>query len=788
MNTLERIKLSDVFASVREPKYILGTTYTLSLAFFESVLLQYINRSGLLSCLIVCDSVGYERALTEGPALQGAAQDYQVVRAPGTDCFHPKVWIIIGGEETVLLVGSGNLTQAGFVNNAELFDALRISAETPISPQLIDSIRAFVTGLAQMWPNEDSKHLLCTETLGHIRDALSKLPTASTVQEEVRFLHSFRGSLLDQLPDIPSSRELYIASPYFGGSLEGVNLFTRRYPTAKLSIFPAVHEARATDIPLAQLCATYRKARVAPLSLPSKRKGQFAHLKLYGFTTSDEKAWLYCTSANCTKAAWNGPNVEAGLLRMVPRSSIGTYFVPDDAELPHERISCLANGHPEEMLKIWASDNSTRLEIVVAGDNVSRLPLTEVKLTLRAGSYLAIIERATLFREGCSAHVDWSSFPDWHRRKKVTVCLEIEGKSTAGNLVRGGCFVENRLLLTADPVHRSAWRGALILLEEEGAPELADIAAIFSLAQDVFNGTLARMPKSAAPAMGDTSKQALESVAVWPPQPDLRDLQRNIGSTAVGHLQWFHRIFRTFLSNEGTENGSEHSREDEGSGEEGEEDSMAEARRAEEARRAASVAQRIWTKASKDYDQLHERLTALCPSDRNAHNVWPAAVFAFLCIVGIFRAVKRLAPEIDWGIDGTILCDDFLRLMLNERKQDPDFCCPRGFRYRTEKFPSLADDLRDEFKLYPHADLTIVLIAFLTDQIIRSQPPLAPMFVQKRMWQICQPGFQLDAEAIVSCRRIWTRYLWDGGKKTTEVDFTSALQLLPLPKPSSSPS
>src|SRR5260221_5240071 len=133
MNTLERIKLSDVFASVREPKYILGTTYTLSLAFFESVLLQYINRSGLLSCLIVCDSVGYERALTEGPALQGAAQDYQVVRAPGTDCFHPKVWIIIGGGENVPLVGSGKLTQAGFATNAANFVVIRLIAATTLT-------------------------------------------------------------------------------------------------------------------------------------------------------------------------------------------------------------------------------------------------------------------------------------------------------------------------------------------------------------------------------------------------------------------------------------------------------------------------------------------------------------------------------------------------------------------------------------------------------------------------------------------------------------------------------
>jgi hypothetical protein len=457
MNTLEQIKLSDVFMSVRKPKYILGTTYTLSLAFFESVLLQYIDRSNLVSCLIVCDSIGYERALAEGAALQGAAQDYQVARAPVADCFHPKVWIIIGGEESVLLAGSGNLTQAGFVNNAELFDALRISAETPVSPELLDSMRSFVGGLAQMWPNEDSKHLLCTETLGRIGEALSTLPTSTAPEDEVRFLHSFRGSLLDQLPETPNSQEIYIASPYFGGSLDGVNLLARKYSTAKLIIFPGVHEGRATDIPLSALSASYERAQVAPLAIPSKRESQFAHLKLYGVATSEEEAWLYCTSANCTKAAW------------------------------------------------------------------------------------------------------------------------------------------------------SAWRGALALLEEEGAPELADIAALFSLARDVFDGTLARMPKSPLAGKGDASKQQEEEkpVAVWPPQPDFRNLQRNIGSNAVGRLQWFQRIFQTFLDDdEKAEDGAHQSQDAEGADDESGENDAAGKRREEEAKRTLTVAQRIWAQAIKDYDRL----------------------------------------------------------------------------------------------------------------------------------------------------------------------------------------
>ena len=115
MKTIERIKLSHVLRLVSSPRYVLGTTYTLSLAFFESVVYPIIRNNQLKSAVILCDMLGYRRALSESAALQGAAQDYLVVPAPVAGAFHPKVWVVVGEGEAVLLCGSGNLTQAGFM-------------------------------------------------------------------------------------------------------------------------------------------------------------------------------------------------------------------------------------------------------------------------------------------------------------------------------------------------------------------------------------------------------------------------------------------------------------------------------------------------------------------------------------------------------------------------------------------------------------------------------------------------------------------------------------------------
>src|SRR5436190_17861673 len=131
MKEVESIELRQALRAVAKPRFILCTTYTLSLAFFESVVFHCFNRTHLKSCLIIADSFGYSQALSEAGALQGAAQDYMVAQAPLSGAFHPKVWLILGDEEVVLLVGSGNLTQSGFMKNAEFFDVLHFSTENP---------------------------------------------------------------------------------------------------------------------------------------------------------------------------------------------------------------------------------------------------------------------------------------------------------------------------------------------------------------------------------------------------------------------------------------------------------------------------------------------------------------------------------------------------------------------------------------------------------------------------------------------------------------------------------
>jgi len=785
MEAIQAIELPEVLGLIAKPRYILGTTYTLSLAFFESAVYPDFDRERLKSCLIICDTLGYHNALTEAAALQGAAQDYMVVRAPISGSFHPKVWLVVGDNEVVLLTGSGNLTQAGFMNNAELFAALHFKPDAPMSAQMLADLRFFVTGLAGMWRSEDQQELLCVETLNEIDQALAGMPfTAKQEPDTSLFLHSFQRPLLEKMPELDNVSELYVAAPFFGDSLQGVELLAKRYPTARLNLFPAVHPGQSTNIPLAQIKKTQPEARVSQLWFPAK-KDAFAHLKLYGLELADGTAWLYCTSANCTQAAWQGPNVEAGLLRAVTRADLAAYFVPGKNKLPTDRLEMQGQGNQSDALHCWAVDTGAGVDLLMSSRHRDHLPLSEVKLVARAGSGIAACEKTALFSTNCRAHIPWTAFEGWSRRRKVAISLELSAQDSRGHAVHSVCLVENRLLLSADPVHRSAWRGALALLDAQGAPELGDIAAIFSLAGDMFDGNLVHPTDEKISAVTAKTKSGTGeepvSVAIWPPQLDSQELRKKIGSAAHGQLQWFQNILKSLLQNDTANHHHAHEEhghnvvldDEQDAGGNGQRQENNRAEEKDNTNSAAKTAKRLWERAYKDYTRITDKLKVLCPTPEKAPNLWPASIFAFLSTMAVFQAARRMSPDLSLGITAELLCDDFVRAMFNQRRQPADYCRPKGHRYHSdEKFPPLANDLYANFKAYPHPDLATVLVALVIDRQLRD-----PVLYggtgggNQQLDLICAPEFVATPEICEACRRVWKRYLCDPKRKTIDDSF-----------------
>ncbi|HKP46459.1 MAG TPA: hypothetical protein VJT50_07655 [Pyrinomonadaceae bacterium] len=778
---IQSVKLGDVFKAVPKPKYILGTTYTLSLAFFESIVFPCLERSALKSCLIVADSFGYGRALEEAPALQGAGQDYMVAPAPLPGCFHAKVWIVVGDTKTVILVGSGNLTQAGFMTNAEYFDAVHIPHDSPVPTEFVESVRSFVRNLAKMWQGQMSA-ALWIETIEEIDDALGALP----VSEETpvgwpRFLHSFEGPIVDQLPAARPGSDIFVAAPFFGASVAGLSRLANRFRDCAVRLFPAVHSDGGIDLPITELENLSFVATTARLSVPTKQNA-FPHLKLYGAADGASDGWLFCTSANCTVAGLEGPNIEAGLLRPLPSSTIGSYFAAADAEVPKKQVEIAHESATDNILAFSAVDNGSGLTITVVDRSRLHLPISGVTLRVTAGSDFSTATMPVLVGEQHgSVNLSWKAFAGWERPRKRAIRLEVSGTNPHGKCVRGACFVENQLLLRSDPIHRSAWRGALALLESEGAPELADVSAVFTLARGVFDGAFTTGSLK-EPAKNESEHRKPEeglAVAIWPPKPDAHDLHKRIGKTAAGQLQWFQHIMRTLLRSE--ERAETRSRvEDESDFDERNPNVADDARRLKEQERAATLAEQIWMRAKGHAEELLSKLQELVPMPHNAPNIWPAAIFTFLATMAVLRTAIRISPKVEWETSGSELLDDFLRVMFTQRRQTENFCAPTSYpqSYKREKFPALADDLRQRFLQQLSPDLANVMLALLADKKMRTGKGLYPLMWPERVKQICGGTFPSDEASRGECRLIWKRFVRSAAADDTTDEFDRAIDEL----------
>jgi len=368
------------------------------------------------------------------------------------------------------------------------------------------------------------------------------------------------------------------------------------------------------------------------------------------------------------------------------------------------------------------------------------------------------------------------------------VVLEIQGQDAKGKVVRSACLVENTLLLSADPSHRNAWRASQALLDPDSTPEQADLAAIFSLATYVLDGNLIRLPERKQVPDDPSAKKEIDNtpvgIAVWPPQPDGHELHRRIDPTMLGQLQWFQKILQAFFLNPSTKDARHethhghvnHSGDDDDDYEK--EDAVDRLKEADENLKQAI---KMWEYAYRDYQRLRDKLFELCPTAVNAPNIWPAIVFAFLSIMATFRKAKRLAPDFPKhaGIDPGMMCDDFFRAMFNYRQQHEDFCCPKNFRYRGEKFPPLAEDLHRVFKVHLHDQIICVILALAFDRGMRSDIfKNSPALTRDQLEIVCGQAFVPDTVARDTCRQMWRRHICYKLETTADAEFDKQFNLL----------
>jgi hypothetical protein len=345
------ISQSKVIRSSAKWETALFTTFALSLTFFETILLPRLRETKCRQIHVLVDSEGYANSLIERRS-SAVGKEFKlipvVVKSPGI--FHPKI-SYLGGEQDVLMVGSGNLTFGGHGRNVEVLEVLQKSAD----PQAFLDFADFLDALG----NSDRVQIGDLELLGEFSSRARSNIGAIDDSTSLRILHSvdvpIDQQLIEHFEDRQSPDELLCTSPYHHPAARPVQKLIKSLGINQLVVGVPSKKQQPTSFPLHQ--AEDWKIGLRTVAPAVEKPNRPLHAKWLEFRGAEY--WVFTGSVNATKQSLSTTlNVEVGVLRRLPNPTSAQWA---KVEAPDYGANEFRFGTKANFLPVYANLNENGL-------------------------------------------------------------------------------------------------------------------------------------------------------------------------------------------------------------------------------------------------------------------------------------------------------------------------------------------------------------------------------------------------------------------------------------------
>jgi hypothetical protein len=205
---------------VQDADEVLVCTYTADLRFFETTCLPE-ARAVRARVTVVHDDA---KSMTPAGELRHAGTAYAdvPVRCRSGGEFHPKLLLIVGQDQAIAAIGSGNATSAGWHHNAELWTV--IGADADEWPDTFTDLAHWLQSLPD---------ILHIDPFGasRLQDIAALLSTHRPAAFGPQLVHNLDQSILRAIPDLERSGgvdELVLATPFLDGEAAALTSLTHR--------------------------------------------------------------------------------------------------------------------------------------------------------------------------------------------------------------------------------------------------------------------------------------------------------------------------------------------------------------------------------------------------------------------------------------------------------------------------------------------------------------------------------------------------------------------------------
>lgn len=312
------------------------TTYSVDPAFYDNYVERRLRANGVKNNILMADERMLKVALNGLPeSFIGAGVRYAVVPVGVTGAFHPKIHLRIGDNKARLVIGSANVTAAGWGKNLEVVTRLDWSwreRDTPDNAalgQLVAKAYSYLSRWLDKTPGEAlryKKQMIERQAQWLREIAVSKTPVTLSDGSAADLLCESGGdtpSMLKQFSDLMKQekvRRLVVVSPYWDTDLRGLRDLRTALgnPPTVVALNPVKNA-----FPVGALG---RRETLKFAAIDEATSAKFVHAKIFIAETAKVDHVLF-GSANCSDDAigylgGRSRNAEVSVYRRLPRGHV----------------------------------------------------------------------------------------------------------------------------------------------------------------------------------------------------------------------------------------------------------------------------------------------------------------------------------------------------------------------------------------------------------------------------------------------------------------------------------
>ncbi len=295
------------------------TTFAFDPLFFEECLLRKKGLAGARRIAVLADERELNKA-TGSSQRSPRAYNHRYLVAPmsvrGRGVFHPKIGLLLGNSRAVLICGSANITQAGCTHNLELVNVISIDLSENGLVKVAEGHLGMISQALMFFRDcvatlPAALQAILTEWLDDLAEMLPwwRMINGRIAGPEIRLEHTLKKGLWPVITDWLGSKpadEVTVLSPFYDWDLSLVRRVREAWPKCRLRI---IAQQQTSLLPTQLLT----KALAVQLHELIGGMGRRLHAKLC-VVQQGERALIIAGSANFTRAAFDGNNVEACLI------------------------------------------------------------------------------------------------------------------------------------------------------------------------------------------------------------------------------------------------------------------------------------------------------------------------------------------------------------------------------------------------------------------------------------------------------------------------------------------